>query len=163
MLPASRLIRQLVACQHLQQQLLSSSSIAASASTAVTTSGSGSNNTQWPSQHQAVAHSSTSAASSQDQQPANGYQHQQQQPLPERALPPSGSYGLKITIKAHDLIFVKLASSAIRDLVLVNIAPKSRDVLPEAWCSEDAGVPWVNLVSGGGVVRTPHSSSPARS
>lgn len=66
---------------------------------------------------------------------------------PARSLPPPSTYGLKITIKAHDLLFVKLASTAIRDLVMVNMAPKSRDVLPDLWRNDGVGVPWVNLVS----------------
>lgn len=66
---------------------------------------------------------------------------------PARSLPPPSTYGLKITIKAHDLLFVKLASTAIRDLVMVNMAPKSREVLPDPWRNDGVGVPWVNLVS----------------
>lgn len=71
---------------------------------------------------------------------------QQQAWAPSRALPPPSAYGLKITIKAHDLLFVKMASTAIRDLIMVNVAPKSQDVLPEFWRDRGAGVPWVNLV-----------------
>lgn len=89
----------------------------------------------------ASAEDSSAAAAGQQQQ------HLQQQSwLPSRALPASSVYGVKITIKAHDLIFVKMASTAIRDLVLVNFAPKSRDVLPELWRLDGSGVPWVNLV-----------------
>lgn len=65
--------------------------------------------------------------------------------MPSRALPPPSPYGLRITIKAHDLLLVKLASTAIRDLAMINLAPKSRDVLPQSMRTQGAGVPWVNL------------------
>jgi hypothetical protein len=78
---------------------------------------------------------------------SSSYSQEQDSWAPSRALPPPSPYGLRITIKAHDLLLVKLASTAIRDLAMINLAPKSRDVLPESMRTQGAGVPWVNLVS----------------
>lgn len=65
---------------------------------------------------------------------------------PRRSLPPPAYYGVQVMIKAHDLKFVKLASTVIRDLALVNFAPKSRDVVPSDMRKRH-NVPWINLVS----------------
>lgn len=81
-----------------------------------------------------------------DQADAEVFSRQQREWLPRRALPPAGAYGVKITIKAHDLLLVKLASHAVRDLVMVNFAPKSQNVLPES-LRPSKSMPWVNLVS----------------
>lgn len=81
------------------------------------------------------------------QDPQQHWEDQQESWTPSRSLPPSSTYGLRITIKAHDLINVKMASTAIRDLAMVNLAPKSKDVLPDLLRNEGTGVPWVNLVS----------------
>lgn len=79
--------------------------------------------------------------------PQQHWEDQQESWTPSRSLPPPSTYGLRITIKAHDLINVKMASTAIRDLAMVNLAPKSKDVLPNLLRNEGTGVPWVNLVS----------------
>jgi hypothetical protein len=106
--------------------------------------------------HSSVQQQSPSTSSSQDAEHGgvssrqNPQQHlgaQQESWTPSRSLPPSSTYGLRITIKAHDLINVKMASTAIRDLAMVNLAPKSKDVLPQLLRNEGTGVPWVNLVS----------------
>lgn len=142
------IIRQLLAAQHLH----SASAIGEAAVAAAAVNGL----CQIPQRGlQAAAQQESSEASTpSDAQPSASHRHLQEQGneqqgwMPPRALPPpSSTYGLKITIKAHDLIFVKMASTAIRDLVLVNFAPKSKDVLPELWRHEGSGVPWVNLVS----------------
>jgi len=142
------IIRQLLAAQHLQ----SASAVGEAAVAAAAVNGL----CQIPKRglHAAAQQESTEASTPSDAQPSGSHHHPQQQGneqqgwMPHRALPPPSTYGLKITIKAHDLIFVKMASTAIRDLVLVNFAPKSKDVLPELWRNEGSGVPWVNLVSG---------------
>ncbi|WIA41012.1 hypothetical protein OEZ86_004651 [Tetradesmus obliquus] len=51
----------------------------------------------------------------------------------------------EVTVKAHDLKFLKLASTVIRDLLLVHFAPKSSEVLPPGWKKGDTGVPYVKL------------------
>lgn len=76
---------------------------------------------------------------------------QQQQWAPRRGLPPADAYGVQVTIKAHNLKFVKLASTAVRDLMLLHFAPKSRAALPPA-LQQPGQVPWVNLVSAGLIV-----------
>lgn len=65
---------------------------------------------------------------------------------PKRSLPPPSYYGVQVIVRAHDLKFVKLASTVIRDLALVNFAPKSREALPEDMRRRQ-NLPWVNLVS----------------
>eukprot|EP00882_Tetradesmus_deserticola_P012237 GHRQ01012965.1.p1 GENE.GHRQ01012965.1~~GHRQ01012965.1.p1 ORF type:complete len:197 (+),score=43.67 GHRQ01012965.1:171-761(+) len=70
---------------------------------------------------------------------------QEQAWTPQRSLPPASHYGVKITVKAHDLKFLRLASTVIRDLMLVHFAPKSHDVLPPEWRKGGTGVPYVQL------------------
>ncbi|KAF6259226.1 hypothetical protein COO60DRAFT_1030833 [Scenedesmus sp. NREL 46B-D3] len=64
---------------------------------------------------------------------------------PQRTVPPASHYGVRVTIKAHDLKFLKLASTVIRDLMLVHFAPKSHDVVPPEWRKGGTGVPYVQL------------------
>ncbi|KAF8062739.1 SPP1 [Scenedesmus sp. PABB004] len=63
---------------------------------------------------------------------------------PAHGLPPPDIYSVRVTVKAHDLKFVKLASTAIRDLLLVNFAPKSRAAVPAEW-RKDSPLPHVQL------------------
>lgn len=141
---ASTLMKQLFAAQQLQ--LWSS---AAAVGTAATAAHFG--RQQRSVQASAAEQQNAAVAHSTPPQEATGssssYSQEQDNWTPSRALPPPSPYGLKITIKAHDLLLVKLASTAIRDLVMVNLAPKSRNVLPESMRAQGAGVPWVNLVS----------------
>jgi hypothetical protein len=148
---SATVIKQLLAAQQLQALNSGGAAVAAAAVAAFghtrqcrvhTTAG-------QPADAAAVDHDKSAAAPSVTN-PTWAEQQQQQQSQdwsPARSLPPPSTYGLKITIKAHDLLFVKLASTAIRDLVMVNMAPKSREVLPDLWRNDGVGVPWVNLVS----------------
>jgi ribosomal protein S10 len=74
-----------------------------------------------------------------------GIGREQLQWAPRRSLPEPSVYSVKVVIKAHDLKFVKMASTVIRDLMLVNFSPKSRDVLPSHQ-SKGSPLPWVQLV-----------------
>lgn len=148
---ASTVIKQLFAAQQLQLW-----SAAAAVGTAAATAAQfgrqqrGVQASAAEQHHAAVASSSSQEALGS----SSSYSQEQDNWAPSRALPPPSPYGLSITIKAHDLLLVKLASTAIRDLIMVNLAPKSRDVLPESMRAQGAGVPWVNLVSRQGVAST---------
>lgn len=145
----SSILKQLIAAQQLQL----CSAVGAAAAVATSTHGklllhNQQRSVQTAAEQQEAAAASTQAPStSSSAQIEQQWDEQQQASAPSRALPPPSTYGLKITIKAHELLMVKLASTAIRDLILVNMAPKSKDVLPDWLRNEGAGVPWVNLVS----------------
>lgn len=79
------------------------------------------------------------------QQPNTANQSQQQAWEPRRSLPPPAYYGVQVLVRAHELKFVKLASTVVRDLALVNFAPKSREA---AATNRRRNVPWVTLVRG---------------
>jgi hypothetical protein len=103
----------------------------------------------------AVSQASNEDAGADDQQLGTSQQYmraaadrpQEHAWSPQRSLPPATHYGVKVTIKAHDLKFLKLASTVIRDLMLVHFAPKSNEVLPPGWKKGDTGVRYVNLAS----------------
>jgi hypothetical protein len=150
-------IKQLLAAQQLQ--LCSAAGAAAAAAVAALGQGKALSYKQQRSLQTSAEQSEATQVSPQQSQPSTSASSQVQQHwddeqqawAPSRALPPPSPYGLKITIKAHDLLFVKMASTAIRDLIMVNVAPKSQDVLPEFWRDRGAGVPWVNLVRPSGL------------
>jgi hypothetical protein len=78
---------------------------------------------------------------------AAGSRPQEQAWAPQRSLPPASHYSVKVTVKAHDLKFLKLASTVIRDLMLVHFAPKGQTAVPPEWRKSKTGVPYVQLVS----------------
>uniref|UniRef100_A0A383VHB8 Small ribosomal subunit protein uS10 domain-containing protein n=1 Tax=Tetradesmus obliquus TaxID=3088 RepID=A0A383VHB8_TETOB len=99
-----------------------------------------------------VAHASSTDAGADDQADASQQYRraaagrpQELSWSPQRSLPPASHYAVKVTVKAHDLKFLKLASTVIRDLLLVHFAPKSSEVLPPGWKKGDTGVPYVKL------------------
>jgi hypothetical protein len=95
------------------------------------------------------ASSDDQAGSEQQYRRAAGGRLQEQAWAPQRSLPPASHFAVKVTVKAHDLKFLKLASTVIRDLMLVHFAPKGHDVVPPEWRKSKTGVPYVQLVSEG--------------
>jgi hypothetical protein len=93
------------------------------------------------------ANANDQPGSEQQYRRAAGGRPQEQAWAPQRSLLPASHYSVKVTVKAHDLKFLKLASTVIRDLMLVHFAPKGHDVVPPGWRKSKTGVPYVQLVS----------------